>query len=204
MRFALRFTSSRRGAQLPSSLCGAVYVNLTRGEGGYTPIAAEANEVPLSGRLDGVGNRILVGDGFFLERHRVPFPYVEVFLALLVAYMGYSIWAGLDARYLIAAALVLLVATAVVNALGNSVTANTLAEYVFFFLGAGVVLLLIEHVRKSRRTPGSPPGSAGGPQRESSEAPEKGQGAPGHSFDRLEEQSITVVDASSDEDEYDE
>ncbi len=79
------------------------------------------------------------------------FPYVEVFLGLLLGYMVYSVWADLDARFPIGAALVLLVATAVVDALGATDSANTLAEFVFFLLGAGVVLLLIEHVREGRR-----------------------------------------------------
>lgn len=85
------------------------------------------------------------------------FPYTEVFLALLVAYMAYSVWSGLDGRYPIAAALLLLVVTAVVDALGNTGAANTLAEFVFFLLGAGVVLLLIEHVREGRAVSASPP-----------------------------------------------
>jgi hypothetical protein len=80
----------------------------------------------------------------------VPYPFAEVFLALLAVYMVYSVWAGLDARIPIAAALLLLVATAVVDALGNTDAANTLAEFVFFLLGAGVLLLLIDHVRESR------------------------------------------------------
>ena len=79
------------------------------------------------------------------------FPYTGVFLALLLAYMAYSVWARLDARYPIAAALVLLVLTAVVDAVGEVAAANTLAEYVFFLLGSGVVLLLIEHVRERPR-----------------------------------------------------
>ena len=132
------------------------------------------------------------------------FPYVEVFLALLVAYMGYSVWAGLDARYPIAAALALLVATAIVDAAGNTVAANTLAEYVFFLLGAGVVLLLIEHVRESRRTAAPPSGSAGGSKGEASEAPQEGKGTPGHPLDRFEEQPIPVVDAAGHKYEYDE
>lgn len=81
------------------------------------------------------------------------FPYSELFLGLLLAYMVYSAWTRLDARYPIAAALVLLVVTAVVDALGATDSANTLAEYVFFLLGGGVVLLLVEHVRESRGPP---------------------------------------------------
>lgn len=76
--------------------------------------------------------------------------YTALFLALLVAYMAYSIWARLDGRLPVAAALVLLLAAAVLDALGATAAATTLAEFVFFLLGAGVVLLLIEHVRAGR------------------------------------------------------
>lgn len=77
-------------------------------------------------------------------------PYATIFVGLLVAYIVYSAWARLDGRYPIGAALVLLVITAVVDAAGNVTAANTLAEYVFFLLAGGVVLLLIEHVRDQR------------------------------------------------------
>ena len=83
------------------------------------------------------------------------FPLAEVFLGLLTLYMVYSQWIGLDSRYPIVAALVLLVATAVVDAAGDLDAANTLAEFVFFLLAAGVILLLIDHVRAARSTPSS-------------------------------------------------
>ena len=76
------------------------------------------------------------------------FPYTAGFLILLVAYLAYSEWAGLDSRYLIAGALALLVATALVDAAGSTDLANTLAEFVFFLLAGGVVLLLVDHVRE--------------------------------------------------------
>ncbi len=134
----------------------------------------------------------------------MPFPYVEVFLGLLVVYMGFSIWSGLDSRYPIAAALVLLVATAVVDATGNVAIANTLAEYVFFLLGAGVVLLLIDHVRESRRPSGAGRSLAPPTEGKTAETTEPGKGATDQSLDSVEQQSIPVVDASSDQHEYDE
>lgn len=76
------------------------------------------------------------------------FPYVPAFLGVLVVYMVYSEWVRLDSRYLVAGALVLLVATALVDAAGDTGTANTLAEFVFFLLAGGVVLLLVDHVRE--------------------------------------------------------
>lgn len=81
------------------------------------------------------------------------FPFVPLFLGLLVAYMAYSEWARLDSRLLIASALVLLVVTALVDAAGSTGLANTLAEFVFFLLAAGVVLLLIDHVRDGAPEP---------------------------------------------------
>lgn len=128
------------------------------------------------------------------------FPYVTAFLALLVAYMVFSVWAGLDARYPIAGALVLLVATAVTDALGDSTTANTLAEYVFFLLGAGIVLLLIDHVRAGRaaRRSRDPSAAAHGVAAEPSEP---GEGPAHDPLDRLEEEPIPVVDALGRENE---
>lgn len=85
------------------------------------------------------------------------FPYTDLFLALLGAYMVYSQWARLDSRYPIAGALVLLVVAAVVDAAGATDAANTIAVYVFFLLAGGVVLLLIDHVRDGRSPRPAPP-----------------------------------------------
>jgi hypothetical protein len=86
----------------------------------------------------------------------VQLPLVEIFLGLLLLYMVYSQWRGLDSRYPIVAALILLVVTALVDAGGDLNAANTLAEFVFFLLAAGVILLLVDHVREARHGPGSP------------------------------------------------
>jgi len=75
------------------------------------------------------------------------FPFLVVFGVLLLAYMGYSFWQRLDPRYLIGAALVLLVATAITEAAGATPAADTLAEYVFLLLVGGVVLMLLDQVR---------------------------------------------------------
>lgn len=102
------------------------------------------------------------------------FPYAEAFLALFLAYMVYSAWAGIDPRYPIGAALALLVATAIVDALGDVATANTLAEYVFFLLGGGVILLLIDHVRESRAGRSAPDSAqTTASQRVTSDSPEE-------------------------------
>jgi hypothetical protein len=94
----------------------------------------------------------------------VTFPYTDLFLGLLGAYMVYSEWARLDSRYLIGAALVLLVVAAVVDAAGATGAANTIAIYVFFLLAAGVVLLLVDHLREERNRPApqAPPSEGGG------------------------------------------
>ena len=78
------------------------------------------------------------------------FPYVDLFLGLLVLYMIYSVWAGYDSRYPVLGALVVLVIAAIVDAAGDSGAANTLAIFVFFLLVAGVVLLLFDYIRESR------------------------------------------------------
>ena len=103
-------------------------------------------------------------------------PYNAIFLGLLVAYLAYSVWARLDGRYPIAAALVLLVATAVVDAAGDTGAANSLAEFVFFLLAGGVVLLLIEHVRGRPEAATAATSSLASPQTPAAEAAEERQG----------------------------
>ncbi len=122
------------------------------------------------------------------------FPFVPVFLGLLLAYMVYSEWAGLDSRYLVAGALVLLIATAVVDAAGATTAANTLAEFVFFLLGGGVVLLLVDHLRDARRAPrpdsAARPGNSDPPDRS-----ETGERPPEEPLDRAQEETVALVDA---------
>jgi len=115
----------------------------------------------------------------------VTFPFVLAFLLLLGAYMVYSEWARLDSRYLIAGALVLLVATALVDAAGSTAVANTLAEFVFFLLAGGVLLLLVDHLRGEPREGA---GSAGrsGPgtwHAHAPDAPQEVQAAPDQPFE---------------------
>lgn len=82
------------------------------------------------------------------------------FLAVLLVYMVYSQWVHLDSRYPVAAALVLLVIDAIVDAGGDTNLANTLAIYVFFLLSAGVLLLLVDHAREARSHPTAEPEGA--------------------------------------------
>jgi hypothetical protein len=65
--------------------------------------------------------------------------------------MIYSQWVRLDSRYPIVAALVLLVLAAIADAVGSANAANLLAIFVIFLLGAGVVLLILDHLRDAPR-----------------------------------------------------
>lgn len=130
------------------------------------------------------------------------FPYEEVFLALLVIYAIYSQWARLDSRYPVAAALVLLVVTAAVDAAGASAVANTLAVYVFFLLTAGVLLLLVDHVRAGRGRPRElPAAEAPTPLPDTPHQPER---SAEHPFGDLQEQPVATVDAPGQQDQRDE
>ena len=133
------------------------------------------------------------------------FPFVEVFLGLLLAYMVYSVWAQLDARLPIGAALVLLVVTAVVDALGATSSANTLAEFVFFLLGAGVLLLLVEHVREGRRAPAAAPDRSVGPTEPvTTEPTNEVERSPDQALDGLEQEAVPLTDAPGREDDQQE
>ncbi|MGI0130333.1 MAG: hypothetical protein ACREDE_05755 [Thermoplasmata archaeon] len=118
----------------------------------------------------------------------MPFPFVAAFLALLLAYMVYSEWVRLDSRYLIAAALVLLVVTALVDAIGSTGLANTFAEFVFFLLGAGVVLLLVDHAREGLpvRDGPKPRSRLRSWKTEAAEPPDERQGPTDQSLERSE------------------
>jgi hypothetical protein len=134
----------------------------------------------------------------------VTFPYVLVFLVLLVAYMVYSQWVRMDSRYPIAGALVLLVATAVVDAAGNVPAANTLAEFVFILLAAGVVLLLLDHARDARRSAASDDSGLRPGQTEPAEPSQDRQGPAEHSLDRAEQHPVALVNAPGQDHDEDE
>jgi hypothetical protein len=76
--------------------------------------------------------------------------YDELFLALVVIYMVYTLYFRLDARVLLAASLGMLVIVAIIAAAGDSASANQLATLVLYMLVAGIVLLLIEYIRPAR------------------------------------------------------
>lgn len=130
-------------------------------------------------------------------------PYAEIFVGLLVAYMAFSVWTRLDGRYPIGAALVLLVATAVVDAAGDVTAANSLAEFVFFLLAGGVVLLLIEHVRGGSAVKVATDSTESSAQRVPPEAPDEGKGSAEQTLDGLQEEPVAVVDRSGRDDQDD-
>jgi len=70
-----------------------------------------------------------------------------VFLATLVVYVV----RGYDCRLLVGSFMVLLVFAAVFLALGNEFFANRVAVWAYYFLVIGVVGLVVEYVRESRR-----------------------------------------------------
>jgi hypothetical protein len=105
-------------------------------------------------------------------------PYPEIFLALLAAYLLYSMWARLDSRYPIAMALGLLFVAAVADGLGKAATASAYAEYVFFLLAGAIALLVVDHLRSEAPRIPRPASSARGrsPDREAGPPANERQG----------------------------
>ncbi len=133
-------------------------------------------------------------------------PYLEVFLLLLGVYLVYSVWARVDPRYPIAAALGLLVITAIVDAANAIATANLLAEYVFCLLGGGVILLLVDHLRPGSSAAGPVEDSAGtrGPEGPPAQTSDEGDLPADQPLDHMEEQLVPPVDAARGHDDRDE
>jgi hypothetical protein len=102
----------------------------------------------------------------------VALPYPEVFLAVLVVYLAYSVWAPLDPRYPIAMGLALLLGAAVADGLGRTAAANAYAGYVFFLLAGGIALLIVEAVRSSVPRGARPPPSRARGNSPANEAPD--------------------------------
>lgn len=121
--------------------------------------------------------------------------YTDLFLILLAAYSIYSVIVRLDPRYPVAGALLLLVAAAVADAGGSTATANSLAEFCFLLLAAGVLLLLIEHLREARGSPVAIPVDLVPGREVAGEATDPGHRSAEDPFDRLEQQSVPPVDA---------
>lgn len=130
-------------------------------------------------------------------------PYLEVFLALLGVYLIYSVWVRLDPRFPIVGALVLLVATALVDAANEVPAANTLAEFVFCLLAAGVLLLLVDHLRTSRSVASGSAGGAG-TGHPAGQATNEGDRPSEQLFDHVQEELVPPVDAPGREHDPDE
>lgn len=77
--------------------------------------------------------------------------FTELLGGLLIAYVAYSLWAGLDPRYPLVAALVTLLGAFGVQAAGNTAIANDLALDTFLLFVAGLALLVLERVRRAGR-----------------------------------------------------
>lgn len=126
--------------------------------------------------------------------------YSLAFLGLLGVYAVYSVWAKLDPRYPVAGGLALLVAAALVDAAGATATANTLATYVFYLLGAGVLLLLVDHVRTARRAAGSTAPAGEHPAAEGGDPADERDRSAKDPLHHLEQQPVTVVDGAGEDD----
>jgi hypothetical protein len=132
------------------------------------------------------------------------FPYREAFGALFLLYLVYSFWQRIDPRYPIAAALLLLVATALVEAGGATDAADTLAEYVFVLLVGGAVLLLVERLRPDPSRPGRSGERAVPPVEDPSHPTDEGQGPAEHPLHDVQEEPVAPVDAPGRENGQDE
>jgi hypothetical protein len=130
--------------------------------------------------------------------------YTLAFLGLLGVYGIYSVWVKLDPRYPVAGGLALLVVSALVDAAGATATANTLATYVFYLLGAGVLLLLVDHGRAARRAAPSTPTAGVEPAAEGGNPADEGDGSAKDSLDHLEQQPVAVVDRPREDDREEE
>lgn len=76
--------------------------------------------------------------------------YLEVFVALLVLYCGWSWRVKLDPRYPVVLAVVIAVGAAALQILGNHPVAVTLTVFTVLLVIAGVALFLVEYVRDAR------------------------------------------------------
>ncbi len=77
--------------------------------------------------------------------------FLALWLVIVSAYAGYSLWARLDPRYLLGAALLMVIAAAVLEALGDVAAANALAVDTFFAFLAGLVVLVLDRAISERR-----------------------------------------------------
>jgi hypothetical protein len=133
------------------------------------------------------------------------FPYLAIFGVLLLLYMAYSLWERLDPRYLIGAGLVLLVATAITEAAGYATAANLLAEYVFFLLGGGVLLLLLDPFLRARgKVGGSSLQRPADAEEHPADAAQQRDLPPEQPLDHLEQQPIPLIDAPGGHDDQEE
>jgi hypothetical protein len=132
----------------------------------------------------------------------VGFPYLLVFLGLLLAYAVYSLWSHLDPRLPLVAAVVLLVAAGVCDVAGDIGAANELAEFVFVLLASGLLLLLLERARRPASR--AAPGSSGAGDAEAPDPPQERERATEQSLDGAEQEPVAFVDTAGQQDDQDE
>lgn len=123
-----------------------------------------------------------------------------LFATLLGAYLVTSAWAGLDPKYPIALAALLLIWIAAAEATGNVAVALTLAEFVGLLLAGGILLMVVSHVRKTRRAGTVPVRNPLKPTSEHSAKPKTGEATgsapPGAEAGRPQISSRGELDAS--------
>ena len=133
-------------------------------------------------------------------------PYLDLFLGAFIVYLVYSAWTRLDSRFPILAALALIVVAGALDVEGSTARAGTLEEYIVIFLGGGIVLLVVDHVREARQGANPPSESAArvSPDQASPDAPNERERSPDQPFDGLEKEPVTVVDAAGRDHDQDE
>jgi hypothetical protein len=127
----------------------------------------------------------------------VSIPFQLGFLAVLLVYALYAAAVGLNPRWPVYGALLVLLLAAVAEGLGSTGAANQLALDVVFLLAVGVALIAFDRWRGRARSaptvaPTNPPGADPAEQREP---------ASQHPLHDLEGQGVAPVDASGQEDD---
>jgi hypothetical protein len=130
----------------------------------------------------------------------VSVPFQGVFLALLLLYGAYSIGAGLNPRWPLYGALLVLVAAAVADGVRATDAANGLALDVVFLLIAGVGLTAFDRWRPRTRSAASAPS----PNPPGADPSQQLQAAAEHPLHDLQGEAVAVVHAPREQDDQNE
>ena len=117
--------------------------------------------------------------------------YTELYAGLLVAYVAYATWAGLDPRIPFAGALVLVLGGAAVVAYGDPGTGEVLGVFGFLTLLAGFAAGLLPERWRRRTRPGGP---------KPAEPVDQRQSPPDPALHDLQQQPVAVVDGPGEPD----